>query len=56
MTGINCVVHYATYLMSGITYFRNFRLYQMTGINCVVHYEPCQMTGINYFKNFRLYL
>ena len=49
MTGINCVVHYEPCLMTGITYFRNFRSYLMTGINCVVHYEPCLMTGITNF-------
>ena len=55
MSGINCVVHYEPCLMTGITYFRNFRLYLMTVINCVVHYESCLMTGITYFRNFRLY-
>ena len=55
MSGINCVVHNELCLMTGTTYFRNFRLYLMTGINCVVHYEPYLMTGITYFRNFRLY-
>ena len=56
MTGINCVVHNEPCLMTGITYFRNLRLYLMTGIRCVDHYEPCLMTGTTYFRNFRLYL
>ena len=55
MTGIRCVDHYELYLMTGITYFRNFRLYLMSGIRCVDHYEPCLMTGITYFRNFKLY-
>ena len=55
MTGIRCVVRYEPYLMTGMTYVRNFRLYPMTGIRCVVHYEPCLMTGMTYARNFRLY-
>ena len=44
------------YLMTGMTYARDFRLYLMTGIRCVVHYEPYLMTGMTYVRNFRLYL
>ena len=50
MSGIRCVDHYEPYLMTGISYFRNFRLYLMTGIRCVDHYELFLMTGITYFR------
>ena len=49
MTGKGCVDHYEPCLMTGTTYFRNFRLYLMTGINFVFHYEPCLITSITYF-------
>ena len=45
MTEIRCVDHYEPCLMTGITYFRNFRLYLMTGIRCEDHYESYLMTA-----------
>ena len=36
--------------MTGITYFRNFRLYLMSRIRCIDHNEPYLMTGISYFR------